>query len=214
MTKNLILVGAGGHAKACIEVIESTEEFTIKGLVDQNAAMKSLLGYPILGKDELIDQQATLSNTYFLITVGQIKSAGTRIKIFEHITNAGGQLATIIAASAVVSARAKIGAGTIVMQQVLVNADAVIGENVILNNKALIEHDCRIGDHVHISTGALINGACTIGNSVFIGSGAVIKNGISICDDVIIGAASYVRESITKKGIYAGNPAQRITVPG
>lgn len=213
MTKNLILVGAGGHAKACIEVIESTKEFSIKGLVDHNTEMKSVLGYPVLGKDELIDEQARLANMYFLITVGQIKSANTRIKIFEHIGRAGGQLATIIAASAVVSPRARIGAGTIVMQHCLINADAVIGENVILNNKSLIEHDCRIGDHVHISTGALINGGCSVGNRVFIGSGAVLKNGVEVGDDVIIGAASYVRESITEKGIYAGNPAQRITVP-
>ncbi len=212
MTKNLILVGAGGHAKACIEVIESTKEFAIKGLVDQQKGMGSILGYSILGEDDIIDQQASLANMYFLITVGQIKSASTRIKIFDHILKAGGQLATVVAGSATVSSRAKVGVGTIVMHHALVNADTIVGDNVILNNKSLIEHDCTIGNHVHISTGALVNGGCAVGNRVFVGSGAVLKNGVQICDDAIIGAASYVRESITEKGVYVGNPAQRITV--
>ena len=73
MTKNLILVGAGGHAKACIEVIESTKEFAIKGLVDQQKGMRSILGYSILGEDDIIDQQASLykvaiKDTQFKIT--------------------------------------------------------------------------------------------------------------------------------------------------
>ena len=34
--KPLILIGGGGHCKSCIEVIESTDEWEIKGILDQN----------------------------------------------------------------------------------------------------------------------------------------------------------------------------------
>jgi sugar O-acyltransferase (sialic acid O-acetyltransferase NeuD family) len=211
MTKEIILVGAGGHGKACVEVIESNKQYRIKGFIDAIGADKrTVLGYPILGDDQLIDEEAKLANVQFLVAVGQIKSAATRIKIFDHILRAGGKLATVVASTAVVARSAKLEEGTIVMHQVLVNADAHIGKNVILNNKCLVEHDCVIGDHVHISTGALINGSCSIGSRVFVGSGVVLKNDIHISNDVVIGAGSYVRQSILEKGIYSGNPAKKI----
>ena len=211
MTKDIILVGAGGHGKACLEVIESNNEYRIKGFIDAGGAEERMvLGYPILGEDHLIDEQAKITNLQFLVTVGHIKSAVTRVKIFDHILKAGGKLATVIASTAVVSRFATVEEGTIVMHQVLVNAAARIGRNVILNSKCLIEHDCVIGDHVHISTGALINGTCSIGSRVFVGSGAVLKNDIHISSDVVIGAGSYVRHSILEKGVYSGNPAKKI----
>ena len=48
-----------------------------------------------------------------------------------------------------------------------------------------------------------------IGNDVSIGSNATILP-VSICDGVVIGAGSVVTKDITKKGIYAGNPARLI----
>jgi acetyltransferase-like isoleucine patch superfamily enzyme len=46
-----------------------------------------------------------------------------------------------------------------------------------------------------------------IGNRVSVGSNATILP-VEICDDVVIGAGSVVTKSITKPGIYAGNPAK------
>ncbi|MCI5967949.1 acyltransferase [Helicobacter sp.] len=48
-----------------------------------------------------------------------------------------------------------------------------------------------------------------IGNNVSIGSNATILP-VSICDGVVIGAGSVVTKNLTKKGVYAGNPAKLI----
>ncbi|MDE5603575.1 MAG: N-acetyltransferase [Helicobacter sp.] len=48
-----------------------------------------------------------------------------------------------------------------------------------------------------------------VGDFVSIGSNATILP-VSICDGVVIGAGSVVTKDITKKGIYAGNPARLI----
>ena len=48
-----------------------------------------------------------------------------------------------------------------------------------------------------------------IGDQVSIGSNATILP-VSICDGVVIGAGSVVTKNITKKGVYAGNPAHLI----
>jgi acetyltransferase-like isoleucine patch superfamily enzyme len=49
--------------------------------------------------------------------------------------------------------------------------------------------------------------ATIIGNHVSIGSNATILP-VSICDNVVIGAGAVVTKSITKPGIYVGNPAK------
>ena len=49
--KPLILIGSGGHAKACIDIVENEGKFYIYGIVD-NKVKGSLLGYPIIGKDK------------------------------------------------------------------------------------------------------------------------------------------------------------------
>ena len=49
-----------------------------------------------------------------------------------------------------------------------------------------------------------------IGNHVSIGSNATILP-VDICDHVVIGAGAVVTKSITEPGIYAGNPARKLS---
>ena len=48
----IILIGSGGHARSCVDVIESNNKFKIAGFVlkdDDNQI--DCFGYPILGYD-------------------------------------------------------------------------------------------------------------------------------------------------------------------
>jgi sugar O-acyltransferase (sialic acid O-acetyltransferase NeuD family) len=207
MTNKIVLVGGGGHCKACIDVIETTD-FVIEGIIDNEISGK-VLTYKIIGSDENIEDLVK-KNYNFLVAVGQIKDAFPRIRLFEKIKRLNGELATVIASSASVSKHSVIGEGTIVMHQTIVNSAAKIGCNCIINNKALVEHDCIIGDHTHISTAAVINGDCAIGSRVFIGSNSVISQGVRIVDGVTVGAGSVVIRNIIQPGIFAGNPARKM----
>lgn len=205
MYKPLILIGGGGHCQSVIEVAESVGR-VIKGILDiPEEVGKTVLGYPIIGTDDQISDY--VESCEFVITVGFIKNSSLRIKLFNKVIEAGGKFAILIANTAYVSRHATIGSGTVVMHQAFVNAGAKIGENVIINTYSNIEHGVNIGNQCHVSTGTMVNGDCKIGNNCFIGSQSVLANGVSICDDVIVGAGSLVRKSITKPGIYSGNPA-------
>ena len=208
MINKIVLLGGGGHCKACIDVIETTN-FTIEGIVDKKINVGKVLNYEIIGNDNDLEELVR-KNYLFLVTVGQIKFPSLRIKLFEKIKQADGRLAIVIASTAIISNSSVIGEGTIVMHQTLVNSDAKIGSNCIINNKSLVEHDYSIGDHTHISTAAIINGNCVIGKRVFIGSNAVVAHGVHIADDVVIGSGSVVIKNILRKGVYAGNPARKI----
>lgn len=205
MTKNLILVGGGGHCKSVIEAAESAG-YNILGVLDtpENVG-KQVLAYSVIGTDDDIPQY--VDKAEFVITVGFIKNPTTRIKLYNKVKAAGGRLATIIASTAHVSKYAELGEGTVIMHHAFVNAGAKIGDNCIINTFVNIEHDAEVGNQCHISTGTMVNGECKIGENCFIGSQSVCANCIEIASDIILGAGSVVRKSIRVKGIYAGNPA-------
>jgi sugar O-acyltransferase (sialic acid O-acetyltransferase NeuD family) len=208
--KKLVLIGGGGHCKACIDVIEATEQYQIIGILDKDFEKnETILGYPILGNDDLMEELVS-QDILFFITVGQIKSSNIRLKLFEKIKILGGKLVTIISPYAIISKHTQIGEGSIMMHGSVANADSSIGKNVIINTKSLIEHDVSVGNHCHISTNAVLNGGAIIHQNCFIGSSAVINQGVEICSNTVIGSNSTVIQNITKAGIYVGSPARPI----
>ena len=158
---SVILIGAGGHAHACIDVIEQHGQYQIAGLVGMQEEMHTQhLGYAVIATDAELPQLAK-NYQYAFITVGQIRSPDTRIRLYQQAIQLGFSLPDIIAPTAHVSGHATIGAGTIVMHGAIVNAGARVGKNCIINTRALVEHDAIVEDHCHISTGAILNGSVT-----------------------------------------------------
>ncbi len=206
--KPLVFIGGGGHCKSVIGIAEKCG-FDILGIIDRPSELgNKVLDYKVIGTDDDIVKFAY--KAVFHITVGFVKNAELRIKLFENVVKHNGKIVSIISPNACVSKYSEIRDGAAVMNFANVNAGAVIGRNVIINNFANVEHDVKIGEHTHVSTGAMINGDCKIGSRCFVGSQSVIANGINICDDVIIGAGAVVVKDITQKGIYVGNPATKI----
>jgi sugar O-acyltransferase (sialic acid O-acetyltransferase NeuD family) len=192
---DLILIGAGGHAHACIDVIEQHGQYRIAGLVGMPEEMHARhLGYSVIASDGDLPQLVK-EYQYVLITVGQIRSPDSRTRLYHKATEFGFQLPVVIAPSAHVSRHAAIGVGTIVMHGAIVNAGAKVGNNCIINTRALVEHDATVEDHCHISTGAILNGDVRIGTGSYIGSGSVIKEGVILGKACIVGMGLSVRHN-------------------
>lgn len=189
MKPKLILIGGGGHCAACIDVIEQENKFQIAGIVDKAAASKRVLGYSILGSDDDLLKLRS-SYDYALITIGQIKSPSTRIRLYEYTKSLGFILPTIISTRAYVSKHAVIGEGTIIMHDGLINSRVTIGRNCIINTKALIEHDALVEDNCHISTGAIVNGGAMVRQGTFVGSNAVTRESAKTKENDFIKAGS------------------------
>ena len=189
---NIILIGGGGHCVSVIDVIENDNKFNILGILDSNIKENNVLGYKILGGDNLIPELVN-ENTYFLITVGQIKSYSTRKKIAEILIKNKAKLATIVSTLAYVSKHTTIGERSIIMNGAVVNAKSTIGKNCIINTKSNVEHGVSIGDFCHLSTCAVINGDSVIENGTFIGSNATISNDVSIKENSIISAGKFIK---------------------
>lgn len=195
MKEKIILIGGGGHCRACIDVIEQEDRFTIAGIVDVPEKKEhNVFGYPVIGSDaDLVKLTKVYRNV--LITLGQIKSPNRRIALFNELVYMGAYFPVIQSPLAYVSSHAHVAEGTIVMHHAVINTAATVGKNCIINTKSLVEHDAVIEDHCHISTGAIVNGGAKIGSGSFLGSGAVVTESTSMHSDSFIKANSLYQKS-------------------
>lgn len=188
----ILLVGAGGHARACIDVLEQEGRFDVAGLIGLPKEVGTrIFGYPVLGSDG--DLLAMLGDyAHALVAVGQIKTPELRIRIFDLLEQNGWELPVIVSPRAYVSPYAKVGVGTIVMHGAVINAGAIVGRNCIINSQSLVEHDVVIADHCHIATAAAINSGVHIGAGTFIGSNTSVRQCTKIGERCLIGMGQRV----------------------
>lgn len=207
MRKNdLILIGAGGHARACIDVIEQEAKFKISGLVGLESEIgSSVNGYEVIATDEGLSNLVG-RDQFALVALGQISSPDARLNLIQRALKAGFELARVISPSAYISPSAEIGKGTIVMHGAIINAGVKVGSNCIINSRALLEHDTQVSDNCHISTGAILNGGVLVGEGCFIGSGTIVKEGVSIGVRSIVGMGSLLHANLSANTRFPGMP--------
>ena len=200
----IILIGAGGHASACIDVIEQENRFSIVGLIGiETDLAKKCLPYEVIGTQNNLKSFLEKSQ-YALITIGHSKGLEYRGKLFVQIASMGYKIPSVISPLSYLSKYSNVGNGTIVMHGAKINAGGNVGDNCIINTGALVEHGSQIGSNCHISTGVIVNGDVRIGSGTLIGSGAIIKEGVTIGSNVRIGMGVTVRKDIEDNTTYVG----------
>ncbi|MCK6604153.1 MAG: acetyltransferase [Ignavibacteriaceae bacterium] len=208
--KRLVIIGAGGHAKVLISVIQEDKLFDIVGFTELNES-EEVFGVPYLGSDDQLGSMMEESDCHMAaLGLGYIKINNHRNNLYNYAKKIGYTFPPIISKKSNISDYAIIGNATAIFPGVVVNPDAVIGTGCILNTNSTVEHDVNIGDFVHISPSATVCGGVKIGENTIIGAGAVIIQSVSISANTFIGAGSVVLRSLTEPGIYVGVPAKKI----
>ncbi len=179
--KPIILIGAGGHAESCIDLINEQKEFKLKEIIGTKKELNKMLLNEFKVKfDDRNLRILSKKYKYALIGIGQIHSNKIRKQIFAKLKSLKFILPTVCSKHSIISKYCSIGEGTIVMHGAIISANVKIGKNCIINSNALIEHGCLIEDNVHIATSATINSGVTIGQNSFVGSGTVIRQSVKV----------------------------------
>jgi sugar O-acyltransferase (sialic acid O-acetyltransferase NeuD family) len=194
MIKKLIMLGAGGHAKSCLNIIEQDKKYKILYIFDKNKKITSINNYEVFHNLNIIKKSN--KNLYGIVSIGQIYTAKARIKLFQEIIKLKIIPEKIISKNSLVSKFADIGAGTIVMNNCTINSNSKIGDNCIINTGSIIEHDVIINSHCHVSTGVVINGGVSIGKGSFIGSGSIICHGVNIKENSFVPMGSLIKKNV------------------
>lgn len=192
--KKLLLIGGGGHAISCIDVIKSIKKYKIQGII-VNDKSQNQTPFKHLGNDN--DLTKLRSNyDYAFIGIGQIKNSNIREKYFNKLKKLEYKIPKFMSKFAYISKDTNILDGTIVMHHSIINADCKVGYNCIINTKSLLEHNVNVENNCHISTGVIINGGVTVGSKTFIGSGTIVHENIKIGKECIITAGSIIKQNV------------------
>lgn len=208
MCEDVIIIGAGGHAKVIADIIHKSRD-NVLGFLDDtkekgNVIIKDI-NLKVIGKvDECIRISKINSNVKFIIAIGNNQIRKQIAESYKDI-----EYYTAIHPSAQIALDVEIEDGTAIMANACINTSTKIGKHCIINTGAIVEHDNQIENYVHISPNGTCCGTVKVGELTHIGAGAIVKNNIRITSECVIGAGAIVVKDIIEKGTYIGVPAKK-----
>lgn len=181
---NMLLLGAGGHAKAVVEVLTECGA-SIAAYVDPRPS-DWLEARHITSDAEALRLPAGA----IVLGIGGVtaEDLAARLRLFDTFRGRGWSAPAIVHPAATVSPGAALGAGTIILAGAVVQPGATVSEASLLNTGAIVEHDAVIGRGAHVGPGAIILGAARVGAACLVGAGAVLLPGASAGDGEVVGS--------------------------
>ena len=203
-------LGAGGHAKVIIEILQSVTDLEIVGLLDPNEKLwgKRVLNVPILGSDDLLSSLQSEGIENVFIGVGGNGNTRPRKELYEKALAVHFKILSAIHPSAMISPSVRIGHGVNIFAGVVINSQTVVGDNVIVNTGAILEHDCVIMSHSHIAPGARVLGGVKVMSGAHVGASATILPGLEIGEEAVVGAGAVVTCNVKSRDTVVGIPAR------
>lgn len=205
MTPQVVVLGAGGHAKVVIETLEEEGRYRIAGCTCPGGVGPALLGYPILGGDDVLARLREEGIEYAIAAIGD---NAIRRRVSLWVRELGFRLASAVSSRAAVSRHASVGEGTLVVRGAIVNAGATVGDGVIINTGATVDHDCVVGSYAHVAPGVHLAGHVCVGEGALVGVGACVLPGVRIGAWARVGAGAAVIADVPEGATVAGVPAR------
>lgn len=203
---DIIVFGAGGHAKAVIDVIEKAGEYRIAGILDSHQPPGTeCYGYEIVGGLDYLSahRQQIQGGT---VAIGD---NWTRYRITQSIRQVMPDFRFIRAVhpQASVARGARIGEGSVIMAGAVIGSDAVVGDHCVMYTRSSLDHDSRLGHYATLAPNAATGGQVRIGDYSVISIGASVIHGVIIGEHCVIGAGAAVLHDIPDCSVAYGIPA-------
>ncbi|MFA7273245.1 MAG: hypothetical protein WC044_05215 [Crocinitomicaceae bacterium] len=173
MKKQLVIIGAGGHAKVIADAVCKAAEFELLGFVDAHLPKGTLVfkTYRVIETQSLI-QNLIDPNTYFVFGIGNNAIRQKLAQDFQKDL----QFASILHPSSVVSDEVTIGKGTVVLANAVINAGSKVGDFSIVDSGVVIDHECQIGNFCHVNVGTIVGSNSELVTGVKTDLGEIIPN--------------------------------------
>ena len=199
----IVIFGAGGHAKAVMEMARAIGVFRIAGILDDNAALTgtSVLGIPVLGTRDILPRLYDQGLRLAVNGVGGIINIGIRIRLFELMAANGFAFPALCHPRATIEASAQVFDGVQVFANAYVGSSVILHEKCMINTGAIVSHDCEIGSYTHIAPGAMLAGMVQVGEKALVGMGVTTAIGIKIGSGARIGNGAILLADVPERAI-------------
>jgi UDP-perosamine 4-acetyltransferase len=203
----VVVLGAGGHAKVVLDILSETADWDVLGCLSPPGHAGAILGYPVLGGDDLLAELHQAGVRHAFVAVGDNR---LRRDLCRRVQELGFELINAISARASLSRWAELGKGVAIMAGAAVNAQAILGDGVIVNTGATVDHDVFVGPYAHIGPGSHLAGSVHVEEGAFLGIGSSVIPGVRIGAWSLVGAGAAVIEDIPPFATAVGVPARVI----
>ena len=206
---NIIIFGAGGHAKVIVDLIESSNKYNLVGIIDESLKKgESFCSYPVLGCDQSLHDIINDNKIYGgIVALGDNylrRQVVNRILSVMPLFN----FVNIIHPSSIISKSVQMGLGNVIMPGVVINTDSVIGNHTIINTVVSIDHDSYIGNFAGLGPRVTLAGSVSIGEQGFLGVGASVAPNCTVGSFSTIGAGAVVLDDVPDHVCCYGIPAK------
>ena len=198
MSESVVVVGAGGHAKVVVSLLQSLDVH-VAGIVDDDPQKRGvkILGVEVMGAIDPASQVADQG----VLAIG---SNEVRQRLALDLSLDWG---VFVHPTAWVHPTVELGPGTVIFSGAIVQPDTWIGSHAIVNTGACVDHDCRVGDFSHLAPGVSLAGGVTVGQGTLMGIGSCASPGVEIGDWVTVGAGAAVVRDLAAGVTAVGVPA-------
>lgn len=177
----VIIIGAGGGAKMCIDALRESKDFKVVGLLDDNVDLGvKVLEVPVVGNLKSIDSLLEMTINNFIIAFGVLEKRKKRYELFLELKEKGCIFPNIVHPHAIVEKSVLMGCGNVILAGANVGSSVVLGNLNYINNNSLISHDCHLMDNIHVAPSAVLASSIKIKSHVLIGMNSTLYYGIEI----------------------------------
>lgn len=205
--KDLVIIGASDFGREVAALVANINEikhtWNFLGFVDDNLEGKTIEGFEILGKVDLLYSMDPKPNVVIAIANTQFKK-----RIADDLEKNNVPLATLVHPSVIISDHVDIGPGSIVCAGTIFTINTAVGKHCILNLGCRIGHDTIIKDYSSCMPGTNLAGKVVVGEGCYFGLNACVINGKVIGEWTTIGAGAVVIEDIPSYSVAVGVPAR------
>lgn len=204
----ILIIGAGGHSKVVVDIIQLEQKYEIAGFVDNNVPVgHKVFNYEVLGG--VTEIRAIVDHYKICGGIIAIGDNFVRSNLEAKIKELCNEFIFIncIHPMSNIAFDVKMGEGNVVMAGATINPSSEIGNHCILNTNCSIDHDNRLASFASIAPNAVTGGNVEVGKFSAIGIGATVNHNVVIGHNCIIGASSFVNKNTNPNSIYYGMPA-------
>lgn len=177
MDKKLLIIGAGGHGRCCLDIAREQECYSEIRFLD-DASIGSVVNGALIVNDMAHLEECVGEYTEVFVAIG---NNSVRKQLMEKVEAYGGKVVSLISRRSCISEFATVENGSAIFPGAVIEANATLGKGSVVAANSIINHDAVIKDYCLVNSGTIVRPNTRIGTLTRIGCGCIISFGKELC---------------------------------